>query len=297
MAGFAGGLVVLRRVAVSANGKGGSGRIDWEQAEDPDEVALSAPVTRQSWRLAGDTQTGAGRLEGLEGGTREGSNAADLLRQATGWDIPVASMVHWARGLADPTAGVEGLEYDTQGRLRALSQHGWRVDYLTGSRPRAHDPSCLQPGGGASRRRGGEACRRSVADGPAVSLFPAEKKARPWGRPPPSSTSHCRSPGRRADGYQRLLQTVFRLLAWGDRHPPASPVPTGRSDGSGPQFPGVAEDDDLVIKAAKLLQKFAKSGQGADIGVEKRIPAGGGFGWRIVRRRDGAGGAGPSVGL
>ena len=25
---------------------------------------------------------------------------------------------------------VEGLEYDTQGRLRALSQHGWRVDYL-----------------------------------------------------------------------------------------------------------------------------------------------------------------------
>ena len=118
------------RVAVSANGKGGSGRIDWEQADARYEVALSAPVTRQSWRLAGDLQTGAGRLEGLEGGTREGSNAAALLRQATGWDIPVASMVHWARGLADPTAGVEGLEYDTQGRLRALSQHGWRVDYL-----------------------------------------------------------------------------------------------------------------------------------------------------------------------
>ena len=108
----------------------GSGRIDWEQVDARYEVALSAPVTRQSWRLAGDLQTGAGRLEGLEGGTREGSNAADLLRQATGWDIPVASMVHWARGLADPTAGVEGLEYDTQGRLRALSQHGWRVDYL-----------------------------------------------------------------------------------------------------------------------------------------------------------------------
>ena len=54
------------RVAVSANGKGGSGRIDWEQADARYEVALSAPVTRQSWRLAGDLQTGAGRLEGLE---------------------------------------------------------------------------------------------------------------------------------------------------------------------------------------------------------------------------------------
>ena len=71
--------------------------------------------------------------------------------------------------------------------------------------------------------------------------------------------------------------TVFRLLAWGDRiH--LRPRPDGAIRRVGASVPGVAEDDDLVIKAAKLLQKFAKSGQGADIGVEKRIPAGGGFG-------------------
>ncbi len=118
------------RVAVNANGKGGSGRIDWQQTGQGYLVALSAPVTRQSWRLSGDLQTSAARLEGLEGGPREGADADRLLREATGWDIPVASMVHWARGVADPSTAPEGVEYDTQGRLRTLSQQGWRVDYL-----------------------------------------------------------------------------------------------------------------------------------------------------------------------
>ena len=39
-------------------------------------------------------------------------------------------MVHWARGVADPSAATEGVEYDADGRLRTLTQEGWRVDYL-----------------------------------------------------------------------------------------------------------------------------------------------------------------------
>src|SRR5690606_18343724 len=82
--------------------------------------------------------------------------------------------------------------------------------------------------------------------------------------------------GRRADGYHEL-QTVFRLLDWGDR--------IGlrlREDGQirrdGPSVPGVAEADDLVVRAALALQNASASPLGADIRVEKRIPAGGGFG-------------------
>src|SRR5690606_1661679 len=78
------------RLAVSQAGKGGSGRIDWRQRGPRYEISLSAPVTRQSWRLSGD---GAGaRLEGLEGGPREGPDASRLLWEATGWIIPVQEM-------------------------------------------------------------------------------------------------------------------------------------------------------------------------------------------------------------
>jgi len=46
----------------------------------------------------------------------------------------------------------------------------------------------------------------------------------------------------------------------------------------GPSVAGVAETDDLAVRAALLLKRATNSSQGADIGIEKRIPAGGGFG-------------------
>jgi 4-diphosphocytidyl-2-C-methyl-D-erythritol kinase len=82
--------------------------------------------------------------------------------------------------------------------------------------------------------------------------------------------------GRRADGYH-ALQSVFRILDWGDRIR-LRPRPDGEIRRHGTSAPGVAEGDDLTVRAAKLLQKSANVQHGADIFVEKRIPAGGGFG-------------------
>ena len=82
--------------------------------------------------------------------------------------------------------------------------------------------------------------------------------------------------GRRPDGYH-ALQTVFRLLDWGDTvH--VRVRPDGEVHRVGDSVPGVTEADDLVVRAARLLQKEANIAKGADIAVEKRIPAGGGFG-------------------
>jgi len=82
--------------------------------------------------------------------------------------------------------------------------------------------------------------------------------------------------GRRADGYHHL-QTVFRLLDWGDRIR-LRVREDGRIQRDGASVAGVAEADDLAVRAALLLKNAANIGQGADIGVEKNIPAGGGFG-------------------
>lgn len=82
--------------------------------------------------------------------------------------------------------------------------------------------------------------------------------------------------GRRSDGYHQL-QTVFRLLDWGDRiH--LRVRDDGRIRRDGTSVAGVAEADDLAIRAAHLLKDATNIAQGADIGVEKRVPAGGGFG-------------------
>ena len=82
--------------------------------------------------------------------------------------------------------------------------------------------------------------------------------------------------GRRDDGYHQL-QTVFRLLDWGDTLKLRIRV-DGLIVRHGESVKGVAEADDLAVRAARLLQSEAKIGKGADIFVEKCIPAGGGFG-------------------
>ena len=82
--------------------------------------------------------------------------------------------------------------------------------------------------------------------------------------------------GRRPDGLHEL-QTVFRLLDWGDR--------VGirlREDGAirrvGGDTAHIPEDEDLIIRAARALQAASGSQLGADLRVAKEIPAGGGFG-------------------
>jgi 4-diphosphocytidyl-2-C-methyl-D-erythritol kinase len=81
--------------------------------------------------------------------------------------------------------------------------------------------------------------------------------------------------GRRADGYH-TLQSVFQLLDWGDTiHFRVRGDGEIRRDGA---HSDVSEADDLTVRAARLLKSASGVSAGADIRVDKRIPAGGGMG-------------------
>ncbi|MGH8172141.1 MAG: 4-(cytidine 5'-diphospho)-2-C-methyl-D-erythritol kinase, partial [Rhodanobacteraceae bacterium] len=72
------------------------------------------------------------------------------------------------------------------------------------------------------------------------------------------------------------LQTVFQLLDWGDdvRIRVRDDGDLRRVD----SLPGVAPEDDLGLRAAQALRDASATKLGADIGVTKRIPIGGGLG-------------------
>ncbi|MBI5919148.1 MAG: 4-(cytidine 5'-diphospho)-2-C-methyl-D-erythritol kinase [Nitrosomonadales bacterium] len=81
--------------------------------------------------------------------------------------------------------------------------------------------------------------------------------------------------GRRADGYH-LLQTLFRFIDLSD-----TLHFTLRDDGvvrRVNEVAGVPEADDLCVRAASLLQRETGCALGVEIGVDKRIPMGGGLG-------------------
>jgi 4-diphosphocytidyl-2-C-methyl-D-erythritol kinase len=81
--------------------------------------------------------------------------------------------------------------------------------------------------------------------------------------------------GQREDGYHNL-QTLFQLLDFGDDIHFAL-----RADGEltlTPFMASIPHDDNLIIRAARLLQQATQCTLGADIQIDKRLPMGGGIG-------------------
>ncbi len=81
--------------------------------------------------------------------------------------------------------------------------------------------------------------------------------------------------GRRSDGYHNL-QTMFQLLDYCDSlhfHTNQSGVIN-----LSPQLPEVPVSDNLVYRAARLLQQTSGCTKGVDIQLEKKLPVGGGLG-------------------
>ncbi len=81
--------------------------------------------------------------------------------------------------------------------------------------------------------------------------------------------------GKRPDGYHEL-QTLFQLLDWGDEL-----LIEARPDGiisRTHELAGISRENDLSIRAARLLQHETACRQGANIGLVKHIPVGSGLG-------------------
>src|SRR5690554_5841778 len=81
--------------------------------------------------------------------------------------------------------------------------------------------------------------------------------------------------GRRDDGYHNL-QTLFQFLDHGDELG-FEPAPDGEL-ALGPALPGLAPEQNLIIRAARLLQSKTGCTKGARIHLTKRLPMGGGLG-------------------
>lgn len=81
--------------------------------------------------------------------------------------------------------------------------------------------------------------------------------------------------GQRSDGYHNL-QTIFQFLNYYDT------LHFQLNDKNmlslTPALEGVSNEDNLIIKAARILQQYSGCNLGADIQIEKVLPMGGGLG-------------------
>lgn len=107
--------------------------LDWIHNARDNSLTLEAALGQGMVRIR--RQGNRAELTTAEGETRSADNAEILLRETTGWDIPVEGLEYWIRGLPRPDSEAQP-EIDGNGRLLQLRQDGWTIrylDYSTGS--------------------------------------------------------------------------------------------------------------------------------------------------------------------
>lgn len=116
------------RFNVQMADEGGSASFDWR--EHPDgrfSLRLSGPWGQGVARLSGDDDRV--RLDTGNGHVVHGTDAALLLRDLYGWDVPVAGLRRWLIGLPTGDAGSDSYSLDRFGRLEELRWRDWEIRY------------------------------------------------------------------------------------------------------------------------------------------------------------------------
>ena len=104
------------RLGVSDGRDGGSGTLEWTQRGDTFRFSVHAPVTGKTWTLAGTPSHAM--LTGLRPQAIEGDDARALLERELGWQVPVAGLVDWVRGMRAP--GTANIEFRPDGLPAAI---------------------------------------------------------------------------------------------------------------------------------------------------------------------------------
>ncbi len=127
MAGRAAPFDVLGRVLVHYDGRAFSANVRWLHGADADELFLMTPTGQVLAQLREDAEgavfTSADKRE------YRGARAESLTKQALGWELPLARMQHWVRGVPVPNYPAVIDERDAAGKIRHLTQDGWKITY------------------------------------------------------------------------------------------------------------------------------------------------------------------------
>ena len=116
-------------VAAKNHAKSGNATLVWEYQRERQQIELYGPFG--SARVQINAQPGKAILKDTKGNRIEDTNAAQVLYQRLGWQVPFAQLGYWIRGIpsADATEDTVTITLDHAGRLQHLRQGNWLVEY------------------------------------------------------------------------------------------------------------------------------------------------------------------------
>lgn len=115
------------RIGVQLEDRGFSGGVRWTHAAAGDDLWILTPLGQAIAHIEGDGSSLT--LTTSDQKTYRARSAAELTRQALGWELPLAGLRHWVTGRSDPRTPAQ-VSYDPAGRIARLWQDGWEIEYL-----------------------------------------------------------------------------------------------------------------------------------------------------------------------
>lgn len=117
------------KLGIKAPEESGSANIKWQQQADTYDIQLTGPLGQKSIHIEGNkhqvTLTEKGKA------AIKANSAEDLIRENTGWKLPLTQLTYWVRGLAAPDIKIKSLKENDRGLIGTLEQSGWTIQYLS----------------------------------------------------------------------------------------------------------------------------------------------------------------------
>ena len=116
------------RLALAANGGGGSGSFTWGQQGAETTLSIRGPLGAGAMQVTTDGQSLI--VTDAEGGHLDTEQAGALLRRRLGADLPLAELRYWMLGVPSP-GSPSSVADAAAAPLRVIEQSGWRIGYDT----------------------------------------------------------------------------------------------------------------------------------------------------------------------
>ena len=117
---------LLGRIAARYGNEAFTGNVNWRHAGAGDEMLISTPLGQGVARIVREGD--AVQLTTADGKAYRAPDAESLTERTLGFRLPLEGLADWVQGRASPTQPAR-TEKSPDGRLRALEQRGWKVEY------------------------------------------------------------------------------------------------------------------------------------------------------------------------
>lgn len=115
------------RIAVNTEGKGYSGGLIWSHSPASDQLAMFSPLGS---KVSDITRSESGLTLTMADGKKFSALDAETLTEKTlGWRLPLSGLTQWVTGQAANTGKNSVVALDELGRMSALQQDGWDIEY------------------------------------------------------------------------------------------------------------------------------------------------------------------------